>query len=103
MTTPLELMAEHQHYISENPQTFHYHFRGRGEAAQVAQWAMHVVRATGAPLPQPKSSNSTIPLPMQKMARIIGGKAMATTDGCAPSCATRFMCFILRYPGNWYS
>ena len=28
--TPLELMAQHQHYIGEKPQTFHYHFRGRG-------------------------------------------------------------------------
>ena len=67
--TPLEVMAEHQHYIGENPQTFHFHFRGIGEATSVAEWAIQVVKATHTPLPQHVPQNLTTPLPYQAMAR----------------------------------
>ena len=81
LSSPLEIMAQHQHYIGESPQTFHYHFRGTGKAVDVARWAMNVVQATGTPLPQNVPAKRTTPLPHAEMARIIGGQAHVADDG----------------------
>lgn len=94
MSTGLVLMAEHQHYIGEKPQTFHYHFHGRGKATDVARWAMKVVKASGTPLPQRKPAKPTTPLPAQELARIIGGKAQVVSDGVVQIAVTRPETFV---------
>lgn len=77
----LYLMAQHQHFFNEDPQTFHIHFRGIGDPLQIAQAAINVVKVTGTPLPQKQPSNPTTPLPTKQMASIIGGTAMVSSDG----------------------
>lgn len=77
----LFFMAEHQHFFDEDPQTFHIHFRGVGDPLQLARAAIAVVKVTGTPLPQHQPTNPPTPLPVQKLASIIGGTASVSSDG----------------------
>jgi len=77
----LTIMAQHQHFIGENPQTWHHHFRGIGDPVQLAQAAIAVVKASGTPLPQSQPSNPTTPLPKDRLAAILGGSAQVGSDG----------------------
>ncbi len=77
----LTVMSQHQHFIGERPQTWHYHFRGVGDPLKLAQAAINVVRATPTPLPQMPPSNPTTPLPKDQLARILGGTAQVGSDG----------------------
>lgn len=77
----LFLMAEHQHFFDENPQTWHIHFRGLGDPVKLALAAINVVKATATPLPQTQPSNPTTPLPTDQLASILGGTAMVGSDG----------------------
>lgn len=92
--SPLEMMALHQHYIGEQPQTFHYHFRGRGKPTDVAKWAMKVVHATATPLPQHPPSSIDTPLPVEEMAQIIGGKANKAEGGVVEVAVPRSERFV---------
>ncbi len=88
-STPLVFMANHQHYIGEQPQLFHHHFRGRGEAVELAQSAMKVVRATKTPLPQPKPKTPTTVLPAKQLGEILGGEVTIREDGVVEVDVTR--------------
>ncbi len=77
----LYLMAEHQHFFDEKPQTFHIHLRGIGDPIQLAQAAIAVVKVTGTPLPQSMPSNPKTPLDQDALAKILGGTAMVGSDG----------------------
>ncbi len=74
-------MAHHQHFFDEDPQTFHIHFRGIGDPLQLARAAIAAVKVTGTPLPQHSPSNPPTPLPAKKLASILGGTAMVSSDG----------------------
>ncbi len=77
----LSLMAEHQHFFDEHPQTFHFHFRGIGDPLDLARAAIAAVKATATPLPQHVPSNPTTPLPAKEMASIIGGTYSVSEGG----------------------
>lgn len=89
LNSPLELMAQHQHYIGEKPQTFHYHFRGRGDAAAIAHAVIEVVKATATPLPQAAAENPQTPLPWSLLGDILGGKARVESKGVVGVMITR--------------
>ena len=77
----LVFMAEHQHFVDENPQTWHIHLRGQGDLVQLAQAAIAVIKVTSTPLPQSMPDNPKTPLPKNKLASIIGGTAEVQDDG----------------------
>ncbi len=77
----LTVMAQHQHFIGERPQTWHYHFRGVGDPLALARAAINVVKATTTLLPQSQPSNPTTPLPTKQLAAILGGTAQVGSDG----------------------
>ncbi|HZT97239.1 MAG TPA: DUF1259 domain-containing protein [Chloroflexota bacterium] len=77
----LQIQAQHQHYIGERPQTWHYHFRKIGDPIKIAHECVDVMKATHIPFPQSSSSNPTTPLPKDEMAKILGGTADVREDG----------------------
>jgi hypothetical protein len=76
----LVFQAYHQHYIEEDPQTWHVHFRGVGNPLDLAR-SLHaaIKTATATPLPQPPPSTST-PLNADRLGKILGGDA-SVDDG----------------------
>jgi hypothetical protein len=77
----LVFQAQHQHFMQEQPQTFHIHFRGIGDPIQLARAVVNVIKATGTPLPQPKPAHPTTPLPANQLAKILGGTADVLPEG----------------------
>lgn len=75
------VQAQHQHYIGERPQTWHYHFRKVGNPVTIAREIVNVIKSTATPFPQSSSSNPTTPLPYKHMAAIIGGTADVREGG----------------------
>ena len=76
----LVFQAYHQHYIEENPQTWHVHFRGVGNPLDLARGLHDAIKtATSTPLPQKAGSMST-PLNADRLGRILGGSA-SVSDG----------------------
>ena len=70
----LVFQALHQHYVGEQPQTWHIHFRGVGNPADLARRLHNCIKVTGTPLPQKQGSMST-PLNADELAKILGGDA----------------------------
>ena len=69
----LEMQSLHQHYLTLDPMVFFMHFRGEGDATELARAAHAVVERTGASLPQSKPSpEPTTPLDKDMLARIMG-------------------------------
>ncbi len=77
----LVFQAFHQHFVSENPQVFHIHLRGKNEPVRLAESFRRVVEQTGTPMPQQKPGNQQTPLNPQRLARIIGGDAYVGGGG----------------------
>ncbi len=76
----LVFQALHQHYIEENPQTWHIHFRGVGNPLDLARGLHDAIKtATSTPLPQKAGSTST-PLNADRLGQILGGDA-SVDDG----------------------
>ncbi|MBW8856293.1 MAG: DUF1259 domain-containing protein [Bradyrhizobium sp.] len=76
----LVFQAYHQHYIEENPQTWHIHFRGVGNPLDLARGLHDAIKtATSTPLPQKAGSTST-PLNADRLGQILGGDA-SVDDG----------------------
>jgi len=76
----LVFQAYHQHYIEENAQTWHVHFRGVGDPLDLARGLHNAIKtATATPLPQKAGSTST-PLNADKLGQILGGDA-SVDDG----------------------
>ena len=76
----LVFQALHQHYIEENPQTWHIHFRGVGDPLDLARGLHDAIKtATSTPLPQKAGSTST-PLNADRLGQILGGDA-SVDDG----------------------
>jgi hypothetical protein len=76
----LTFMAFHQHFFDLRPQVWFQHFRGVGDPIALAKAIRYVLGATGTPLPQPASSNST-PLDADRLGNILGGEANVEGDG----------------------
>ena len=65
----LVFQALHQHFIEENPQTWHIHFRGIGDPLDLARGLHTAIKtATATPLPQKAGSTST-PLNADRLGR----------------------------------
>lgn len=77
----LFFMSEHQHFFDETPQTFHIHYKGIGDPIQLAKAAIATVKVTGTPLPQQQPANPPTPLPVNLLAKIIGGTATVGKAG----------------------
>lgn len=76
----LVFQALHQHFIEEDPQTWHIHFRGLGDPLDLAR-GLHasIKTATSTPLPQKAGSTNT-PLNADRLGQILGGDA-SVDDG----------------------
>ena len=79
LASGLVLQAYHQHYIEENPQTWHIHFRGVGDPLDLARALHKAIKVTGTPLPQ-KAGSTTTPLDANRLGKILGGDA-SVDDG----------------------
>ncbi len=77
----LIIQAQHQHFIGESPQTWHYHFRGVGDPRHLAHACVNVIKSTGTPFPQTAPSNPKTPLPVTEIARILRGTADVASAG----------------------
>jgi uncharacterized protein DUF1259 len=78
----LVFQALHQHFYDIHPnQLYHIHFRGVGDAFQLARAAIAAVKVTGTPLPQFQGSTPTTPLPKDQLSQILGGSAQVGSAG----------------------
>ncbi len=77
----LIFQAFHQHYIETNPNVWFIHFRGEGDALQLARAVHNVLKATSTPLPQTMPTNPTTPLDPNKLASILHGNAQLGDEG----------------------
>lgn len=75
------IQAQHQHYIGENPQTWHYHFRKIGHPVQIAHQIVNVLKSTSTPFPQKSGGKPKTPLPADELGKILGGSADVREDG----------------------
>lgn len=75
------IQAQHQHYIGEKPQSWHYHFRKIGHPVTIAREIVNVLKSTATPFPQKSSGKPTTPLPADELGKILGGSADVREDG----------------------
>jgi hypothetical protein len=57
------------------------HFRGVGDPLDLARRVHHIVKLTSTPLPQHSPPKPTTPLPVHKLAAILGGDASVGDNG----------------------
>jgi hypothetical protein len=69
----LVFQAEHQHFYDFDPPVWFIHFRGQGNALQLARAVHHVLKATATPLPQSPPANPSTPLDKDKLQHILHG------------------------------
>lgn len=81
LTNHLVFQAFHQHMIEMTPQIWFVHFRGVGDALQLATEIRAAIDVTATPLPQMHESNPSTPLDPDRLARILHGEAMVGDEG----------------------
>lgn len=81
LSTGLVFQALHQHFFNLDPQVWHVHVRGSGNAFGVVRGLEYVVGATGTPLPQVPPLNPSTPLDARRLGRLLGGEARIHEDG----------------------
>jgi hypothetical protein len=77
----LIFQAFHQHYIETMPNVWFIHFRGEGDALELATAVHNVLKATSTPLPQTMPANPTTPLDPDRLASILHGDAEVGDEG----------------------
>lgn len=77
----LVFQAMHQHFTDWKPMVWFMHFRGEGDAVQLARAVRAVLDATSTPLPQSSPSNPSTPLDTHRLASIIGASPTVGADG----------------------
>ena len=77
----LTVMAFHQHLTDMSPTYWFVHFRGVGDAIQLANAVRKALGATAIPLPQKAEKPPASPLDAERIGKIIGGKAKIGGDG----------------------
>jgi hypothetical protein len=73
--------AEHQHFYDFSPMVWFIHFRGTGDAQDLARRIKSALDVTSTPFPQTIPANPTTPLPTAQLAAILGGSASVGSDG----------------------
>lgn len=76
----LVLQAFHQHWVGQDPQIWHMHFRGIDEPLKLARAVREVVLAAGTKLPQSSPPKHT-PLDHARLASILHGHASVGANG----------------------
>jgi hypothetical protein len=77
----LVFQAFHQHYDQMSPQIWFIHWRGTGDALELARAVRNVLGATSIPLPQTMPSNPKTPLDAERLGSILGGDATVGDEG----------------------
>jgi hypothetical protein len=77
----LVFQAFHQHYDRTEPRTWFIHWRGTGEALQLARRVRNVLGATSTPLPQTMPADPRTPLDADRLANILHGDAEIGEEG----------------------
>lgn len=77
----LVFQAEHQHLYDLHPMVWFVHFRGTGDPLRLARAIHDTITTTRTPLPQHSPAHPTTPLPVQRLARILGGDATVGDNG----------------------
>lgn len=77
----LTFQAQHQHFYDLRPMVWFLHFRAIGDPLRLAGAARAVIGVTSTPLPQHAPPHPTTPLPVRKLAKILGGDATVGENG----------------------
>jgi hypothetical protein len=77
----LIFQAFHQHFYDWDPMVWFMHFRGNGDARQLARAVRAVLDQTSTPLPQKPPAHPTTPLDKHRLAEIIGATPTVGADG----------------------
>lgn len=76
----LVLQGFHQHWVGQDPQIWHIHFRGIDEPLELARRVREVALAAGTQLPQSPPPKQT-PLDQERLSGILRGKASVGANG----------------------
>jgi hypothetical protein len=77
----LVFQAFHQHYDQMSPQIWFIHWRGTGDALELAKAVRNVLGATSIRLPQTMPSHPKTPLDARRLGSILGGDATVGDEG----------------------
>ena len=77
----LIFQAFHQHYIEMSPNVWFIHWRGEGDALQLARAVKNVLDVTSTPFPQMPPAHPTTPLDPDRLASILHGSASVGDEG----------------------
>ncbi|WP_344267191.1 DUF1259 domain-containing protein [Actinomadura napierensis] len=77
----LTFQAQHQHLYDLRPMVWFLHFRAVGDPIRLAGAARAVIGVTSTPLPQHAPPKPKTPLPVGRLARILGGDATVGDNG----------------------
>jgi hypothetical protein len=77
----LVFQAFHQHYIEMDPPVWYIHWRGVGDAVELARRVHNAIKTTGTPLPQAPPASPHTPLDPQRLERILHGSAEVGEQG----------------------
>ncbi len=77
----LVFQAFHQHYIEMDPPVWYIHWRGVGDAVELARRVHSAIATTGTPLPQAPPATPHTPLDPQRLERILHGSAQVGEQG----------------------
>jgi Domain of Unknown Function (DUF1259) len=77
----LTFQAFHQHYIEMHPNVWYIHWRGHGDAVELARAVKNVLDVTGTPFPQKPPANPTTPLDVDRLTKILHGDAEVGDEG----------------------
>jgi hypothetical protein len=77
----LVFQAEHQHLYTLRPMVWFIHMRGVARPLTLAREIRAALNTTSVPLPQKSPAHPTTPLPVMKLARILGGTPTVGDNG----------------------
>ncbi|WP_149263765.1 DUF1259 domain-containing protein [Actinomadura sp. K4S16] len=77
----ITFQAQHQHLYDLQPMVWFLHFRAVGNPIRLAGAARAVIAKTSTPLPQHSPPHPKTPLPVRKLAKVLGGDATVGENG----------------------